>query len=132
MIILDRRDKVRAIFGGLVRKHHAFFAGPVFCDLQCTVFTTTDLPLERLTEDEVRPGEFHCYYTCLLRRRPRGEQRANSTISLSTRFTRVSSSPRTLSASRPRSNVCADGANSSWATSSAMRRTRTRSMWTAR
>ncbi|KAH7714449.1 WAGO-2 protein [Aphelenchoides avenae] len=52
MIILDRRDKVRAIFGGLVRKHHAFFAGPVFCDLQCTVFTTTDLPLERLTEDE--------------------------------------------------------------------------------
>ncbi|KAH7714470.1 WAGO-2 protein [Aphelenchoides avenae] len=57
--MLDRKDKVRVVFKGLIIKYHAFFGGPVFCDLQSLLYTTTDLPFERLYVEAppVRPTE---------------------------------------------------------------------------
>lgn len=42
------------VFKGLIIKYHAFFGGPVFCDLQSLLYTTTDLPFERLYVEAVR------------------------------------------------------------------------------
>lgn len=42
-MILDRKEKVLAIFNGLTTRHHNFFVHPVLCDIQNTVYTTNKL-----------------------------------------------------------------------------------------
>lgn len=54
--MLDIKDKILAVFKGLLTRHHAAFNGPVFCDLQSAVYTTNKLPLEQLRLDDVSPS----------------------------------------------------------------------------
>lgn len=43
--MMDLKDKSRAVFNAMMRKHSDFFGGPVFCDLQSSLYTVTELQL---------------------------------------------------------------------------------------